>query len=310
MGNGAMSALMAAVALSGCSGLTQMQDTVSKFDEATHAVASDQMTFLRQVQVADCANQFYTAALGFATKQTDSLSLAGRCDPTILTNEQILVRQRLVDTLTIYADKIQALATSDTNKTLDRNAQSLAGKLNALAKSRGLSGAAPVAEGVETAIVAISEMALDQRRFTDVRQAARAMQPHVTKLVGALQGENVLFAEGMASKTEQLEIQLHLALARARDDQGPRSFLDVVAARDIFRSANVLGGSPGAASGTAGHDADADPLNAAKQVNAALDAVVNANDALANAGTGGAVAAVNDLVVRARHAKDILSALR
>ena len=58
------------------------------------------------------------------------------------------------------------------------------------------------------------------------------------------------------------------------------------------------------------HDADADPLNAAKQVNAALEAVVNANDALANAGTGGAVAAVNDLVVRARHAKDILSALK
>jgi len=310
MGYGALSALLATVALSGCSGLTQMQDTVSKFDQATHAVASDQMTFLRQVQAADCANQFYTAAASFATKQTDALSLTDRCDPTLLTNEQIGVRQRLVDAITLYADKIQAIATNDTNKTLDKNAQNLAGKLNALVKSRGPSNAAPIAEGVETAIVAISEMALDQRRFTDVRSAARAMQPHVTRLIGALQDENTLFAQGMASKLQQLEIQLHLALARSRDDQGPRSFLDVIAARNLFRSADVLGAPPGTRSESAGHDADADPLNAAKQVNAALEAVVNANDALANAGTGGAVAAVNDLVVRARHAKDILSALK
>lgn len=294
-------------AVSACSGLTQMQDTVGRFDQGAHAVAYSEMAFLRQVQAVDCAHVFYSSALSWSAKATDALDLSGRCEPTIITNDQLAARQRLVDTITLYADKIQALATNDSNKTLDRNAQGLAGKINAIVRDKGLSKAMPVAQDVEAAMVAIAEMALDQRRFKDVRGAARDMQPALAKVVEALQSENSLFAQGMAGKIEQLEIQLHIALSKSREFDGARSFLDVIAARDIFRQANALGLSPGM--GVA-KDGKVDPLNAAVQLNGALDAILNANDALANAGTGGVIAAVNDLVARAKHAQDLLSSLR
>jgi adenine/guanine phosphoribosyltransferase-like PRPP-binding protein len=52
-----------------------------------------------------------------------------------------------------------------------------------------------------------------------------------------------------------------------------------------------------------------DPGNVAKQLNAALDAMVTANDALANAGTGSVVAAVSDLVARGQSVNAMVTAL-
>ncbi len=293
------------LALAGCSGLTQMQDTVSKFDQGVHFVATGQMAFFRQVQAADCANQFYSAAFLFSTKQTNTLDLTGTCSPTILNDKQIQSRQVLMDSLTLYVDKIQALATNDNNKSLDTNSQNLAGQLNTLAKAHSLSSGLSAAKDVEAAVIGIAEMAMDQRRFDDIRQAAKAMSPHVTILVETLKTENTIFAEGLASKIGAIEPQLHAAVLTARNDEGARSFLDVIAAREIVRSINPLGVSPVSATPGAA-DPKLDPQNIAKQLNAALDSVKNSNDALAKAGTGGIVAAVNDLIARAQHVNNIL----
>lgn len=331
--------IAAVLLLAGCSGLTQMQDTISKFDQGAHSVATGQMAFFRQVQIADCNNQFYSAAFNFSIKQTEKLDLTGTCEPTILDNNQIKIRQALMDSLTLYVDKIQTLATGDSNKTLDTNSQNLAGQLNGLAKSHGFGSSLSIAQGVEAAVIAITEMALDQRKFNDLKSAASAMNPYFLKVIDSLKAENNNFAIGMASKMEQIEIPLHTAVAVARDNavkacqdecdqsgkkngsksnsseciqncnySGARSFLDVITAREVVRSINPLGASPvSVAEGNA--DPKLDPRNVAKQLNASLDALANANDALANAGTGGVIAAVNDLIARAQHANNILTAI-
>jgi hypothetical protein len=294
-------------ALTGCNGLTQMQDTISKFDQGAHSVSTGQMAFFRQVQIADCNDQFYSAAFDYSIKQTDRLDLTGKCTPTILDSKQIKSRQALMDSITLYVDKIQTLATSDSNKTLDTNSQNLANQLNGVAKSHGFANLS-VASDVEAAVIAITEMALDQRKFKDIASAANAMNPYLVNLVNALKFENNTFAIGMASKMDHMQIQLKAAVSESRKDTNVRSFLDVLVARDIIRSMNPLGASPlSVAEGSA--DPGLDPQNVAIQLNASLDALVNANDALINAGTGGVIAAVNDLIARAQHANNILTAI-
>ena len=293
----------------GCAGLSELQNGLSQFDQGAHEVSTAQMGFFHQVQVADCNNQFYGAAFNFATKQSDILNLAATCEPTLLTTKQIELRQKLMDSLTLYADKLQALGTSDANKTLDSNSQDLAKNLDMFAKTQGLSAAGlEIADGVEAAIAAIAEMALDERRYSDIKTAAAGMGPHIRKIVDALKQENMIFAEGLGSKVDQIQIQLRSALLAARQKQDARSFIDVLAAREIVRSINPLGASPiSVSAGSA--DPKLDPRNVAKQLNASLDALVNANNALATAGTGGFIAAVNDLVARGKHANDLFTSL-
>jgi hypothetical protein len=293
--------------LAGCSGLTQMQDTVSKFDQGAHSVATGQMSYFRQVQIADCNNQFYSAAFNFSIRQTNDLDLTGKCIPTILDNTEIEIRQALMDSITLYVDKIQTLATNDSNKALDANSQNLATKLNGVAKSHGFTNLSAAAE-IEAAVIAISEMALDQRKFNEISTAANTMNPPLIKIVNALKSENNKYAIGMASKMGQIQIQLKAAISDSRDKTNVRSFIDIISAREIIRAINPLGASPLAvAEGNA--DPKLDPQNVAKQLNASLDSLVNANNALANAGTGGAIAAVNDLIARAQQANNVLTSI-
>ena len=294
--------------LFGCNGLTQMQDTISKFDQGAHSVATGQMKFFRQVQIADCNDQFYSNAFEWSTKQTDKLDLSGNCSPTILDDKQIKDRQALMDSITLYVDKIQTLATSDTNKTLDSNSQNLATQLNGLAKTHGFTNIS-LAAGVEAAIVAITEMALDQRKFNDITSAAKEMSPSLIKIVDSLKFENNVYSIALAGKVDHVQIQLKTAIAEARkasawesnkaaeDEEkttksqkgtSARSFLDVITAREIVRSINPLGTSPLTVTKDS-TDQNMDPQNVAKQLNASLDSLVNANNALVNAGTGGTI---------------------
>jgi hypothetical protein len=331
-----LSCILAIFALDGCAGLTQMQDTISKFDQGAHSVATGQMAYFREVQAADCNNQFYTAAYNFSINQSNNLDLSGRCNPTVLDSDQIKIRQALMDSLTLYVDKIQTLSTSDDNKTLDANSKDLALQVNGIAKSHGFASGLSLADGVEAAVISITEMALDQRRFKDIKGAAAAMNPHVRRVVEALKAENTAYAITMASKMNALEPELHTALLEARNTPiqacqesckrqhhkgaalnscmkgcsyaGARSLLDVIAAREVIRTVNPLGASPvSIAEGS--EDVKLDPANVAVRLNAALDALANANDALANAGTGGTIAAVNDLAARARHANELLTSI-
>jgi hypothetical protein len=293
--------------LAGCSGLKQIQDTITKFDQGAHSVSTAEMNFFRAVQAADCTNQFYTKAFSYATDHGD-FDLTGTCTPKILDDNQIQIRQALMDAITLYADKIVIVATSDDNKTLDSNSQKLAGNLNSFAKQQGIFSSLQIASGVEAAITAIADMEIDQLRLNDIKAAASSMDKNLQNLVKSLKAENISFATGIASKMDGIEGELRGIVTVNHKNRGTMSLFDVVEARRIMQSVNPFSPAPIAAS-KGGGDPKSDPQNIARQLNASLDAVVNANNAIANAGTGGIIAAVTDLVARAQAAQSIQSAL-
>ncbi len=291
----------------GCSGLSQLTQSVDKFDSAVHSTSTAQMQFFLAVQTTDCVSQFYSRSLAWAQDQARTPDLTGACQPTILDDSQLKIRQALMDALTLYADKMSALAGASDNKTLDSNAQDLARQLNSLATSHGFTGL-PVASGIEAAITAIAEMALDQRRFNDVKAAANAMQEHLTTVVEALKMENTNFAQGIDSKLGGVEGQLQQALVDAHPQRKAMSFFDVVRARELLTTINPLGSVP--MSAPEGADpAAAITEKAASDLNLALDGITRANHAIATSGTGGLVAIVNDLVARAKAAQAAQSTL-
>jgi len=300
-------AALAAAALSACSGITQIQDSIGQFDQATHSASAAQMNFLYAVQAADCTAQFYQGSYDWATGTAKNFDLTGNCRPTVLEDKEIQKRQALMDAVALYADKMAAIAGSDDDKTLSANAQKVASQLNGLAKQHGLPGGS-IAADVETAVIAISEMALDQRRYRDLKTAAADMAPHLSKVVDTLKAENTAFAAALASKVDGIEPKLRSIIASTHDSRGQMSFFDVVAARQILQGVNPLGSAPLTAT-PANVSSGMNAGSVAAQLNATLDAVVSANDAIAHAGTGGIVAAVNDLVARAKSARAVQAAL-
>jgi hypothetical protein len=79
------------------------------------------------------------------------------------------------------------------------------------------------------------------------------------------------------------EGELGEALATTHRARRQMTFVDMVQARRIMESMSMT-----------------DPSKAAVELNATLVALLNANNAIATAGTGGFLAAVNDLVARAQ----------
>jgi hypothetical protein len=299
--------LITAVTIAGCAGLTQMQDSITKFDQGVHSASAAQMNFFRAVQVADCTNQFYTQTYNWAIHKNNNFDLSGICKPEILSDDQIKIRQALMDAITLYADKMAMLATSDDNKTLDSNSQNIASTLDSVAKAHGFTNLS-VTTGVEAAIIAIANMKIDQMRITQIKKSAADMQQYLESIVASLKAENTNFAVGVASKIDAIELELRPIVAETYQQRGKMSFFDVVEARHIMQSVNPFSITPitdtkGAA------DPKSDAHNVALQLNAMLDAVINANKAIANAGTGGIIAAANDLIARAQAAQSIQAAL-
>lgn len=297
----------------GCAGLSQLQSSMSKFDQGAHQVATSEAAFYANVRTADCTYQNYESIID-SVKQKAPVNLGtSACKPTILTDDEIATRQLLMDAITLYADKIQALATDDSNKSLSDDSQKLAKDLNSEIKGSG------VATEVETAVVAISEMALDQRRFKDIKDASSSMEPTLEVVVGALKAENTSFIAGLSSKTDGTEIALRTILA----DEAKHHTLtssDVIAAQQVISAMRALGyvpstpsandesttGKPRSAGTGAQRGATIDP---AAKLNEALDSLVAANKAIATVGTGGIEASVNDLVARAEAAQAFQAAL-
>ena len=292
------------LALSGCShGLSQLRDSVSRFDEGAHAVAGAETNFLLAVRTADCESQFYHQAYDFALGTTDALDLGGPCVPAILDDRQLEIRRALMDAITLYADKLQTLVTRDDDQQLDANGRALAGQVNAFARGHGVTKLS-VASEVEAAVIELTDLALDAVRFESAKRAAASMARPLGEVVHELERENSSFAPAIAAKVEGLEPQLHLAAVAARQHRGAASFLDVIEARRILLAADPFGATrpPGAAPGSGSDDV-------AGRLDAALEAVVQANAALAQAGTGGLLAAVNDLIAKAQSAQSLQATL-
>ena len=110
----------------------------------------------------------------------------------------------------------------------------------------------------------------------------------------------------MAAKDVALANILDTTLAQEKKGRDRHLLLDALAAHRIVENTNPAG-TPTAVPGAPAPVAD--PLSAAQQLNAALDGLVRANDAIASAGTGGITAAITDLVARAQAAQAMQAAL-
>jgi hypothetical protein len=307
----ATTAVVLPALLSACSGLTQLQDSLSKFDQGAHVVATSQTTFFNGVHSVECEAQFYAGAYAYSKDDSVPIDLRGKCaaDKLFLNSAQIAIRQKMLDALTLYADALQALGSTGDDKSLDTNLQTAAGNLNTLATKSGLSKAdASIATDVEAAIVGLTNMILDQKKKTDIQAAAKNQKANLAKLVDTLKAENLNLASGVDDLIGSIRANLAATLATARKREGSAVFFDVVRARSYLESVSPFG-SKGLDDSTAASDPVIDPSVAVSQLNSALDGLVSANNAIASAGVGGINAAVADLVSRAQAARTIQAAL-
>jgi hypothetical protein len=293
-----------ALLVAGCSGLTQMQDSLNKFGSGATSVSTTEMAFLNNVQTFDCTVQFYSNASDWAVGAAANYDLTGACKPQIITTNQIAIRQHMLDALTAYAGKIQALASTAGDQTLDTAGQKLATQINTLATSPGgiTKSDATIAADVEAALIQLANMALDQARYDDAKKAASAMQPYLQSVVTELEKENTNYATAIEGAQGKLELSLRKVVDTAPASNPTSRFESVVAARGIVRSANPFGVEVLA-------PATGIPTPNPAAMNSALDSVVTANGAIANASDGGISAAVTDLVSRAQAAQADVNAI-
>ncbi len=300
--------LLISMALSACASFSQIQSSVSHFDQATHTAATAEKAFLDAVLTVDCEAQFYEQAYNYALNKANNFKLRGYCRPNVLTPEQSEIRKSLMDAIVLYADKMQALATSDDDKQLDTNSQTLAQNLNKLATTGGIKLKDPsLVQGVETAFIAIAKMALDQVKYKTIREAARKMQPQIENLVAALKKENWAFGQTMGERTGKIggiadQMKQLVAESHREQNDPAATFFNIVDGRNILLSLSQVPkqsyGLPGKLPG--------DP---AKSVNDALDAIVNCNKAIAETKSGGIYAAANDLSQRASAAQTLYKSI-
>jgi hypothetical protein len=366
------------MALTGCAGLTQIQDTITKFDQGAHAVSTLELAFLRAAQTADCNYQFYTQALAFASDESPTpktaLITGAPCVPDELTNADILVRQKLLSAVALYADQIQAVASGGADKTLATDGQAAASDFNKFLKSPEISKAihTSISADVEAAVVALFGMVMDAKELNDIKKAAGDQSANLASIVDLLKQENTEVATNMTAKARTISVILDTSiafikkngiLAEVKDpgqvldpvthktvdhyhigrENDYRVLFDVIQARRIIQGVDAVGqpvtapavparvapAAPAAAAGAAapakpavvcnsaaapkaigGSDSEAND-SVAQQINGALDALVTANNAIANASTTGClVAVVSDLVTRAQAAQTMVTALK
>jgi hypothetical protein len=300
--------------LAACTPLTQLQDSVTKFDQGTHTAATAQEMFLRNVQAADCEAAFYNGTLEWARDTAQPYTVNVQCPNTLLPESQYKVRQELMDAISLYADKMAALATDDDDKSLSSDAQKLAGTLNTEATTHqfNLGGAG---SAVEAAIIGIADFAIDRVRVSNLQDAAAKMQPQLSQVVEALKAENLRYAIAVASKIGQVELDLAIALHGAHGPAGQvdsAAFFRAATAREIQKRINPFAGPADQDVDQMKNDPDlAAPQNMAVELNKTLDAIVKSNAAIAEKkkDTGAIIAAVNDLIARAQAAQAMQAAL-
>jgi hypothetical protein len=338
--------------LIGCAGLTQIKDPVSKFDQATHTVSSAEMAFLRAGQTLDCNYQFYELAFEFAAdtapKPAKSFVTSAQCTPNVLTDGDLLIRQKLLDAITLYADQLQAIAAGGADKTLASEGQTAATDFNNLMKNQDVLKAAKTTSlpaDVEAAVVALFGMALTAKEFKEVKEAAAGTSGNLCEVVRTLEYENSILASNMSAKVATIGLELDTSIAMMKETgtlalvEGPSDprfagkppgspsahlartndygvLFSAVEARQILQSLGSLGGtatatpaaapscpSPLTKSQTAGS-------GTVQQLNAALEALLAANTAIANASsTGSLAAATSDFAARAQAAHSMATTL-
>jgi hypothetical protein len=337
--------------LTGCAGISQIRDTVTKFDQSTHTVSSAEMAFLHAGQALDCNYLFYTSAFEFAQdpspEPSPSLVTAAQCQPNLLTDYDLQIRQKLFDAISLYADQLQAIASGGADKTLSSEGQTAASNFNKLLENQNvLKGAknTTLSADVEAAVVALFSMAVSAKELRAVKDAAAAESANLCEVVRTLQSENAQLAIDMISQAGTISKEFDtsisflkengwLVLTKGPPDQAAKTkplsassdlarennyevFFYAVQARAIVQGLGSLGITGKSDSRTAASctvpPVKAQPTGSgtAQQLNSALEALLATNSAIANpSDTGALTAAISDLVARAQAAQSMAATL-
>ena len=280
----ARSMIMVVLAVAGCSAVPKQ--VVADFDQGARDTAAAENRFLTQLRKSDCAQQFHQAAFEYTVGGGPLPSIGFDCTPKSLTDRQIALRRDALGALSVYADKLQALA-SGTNEKLDSGAEELAKNL----QFTGAKGV--VAAAVEAAVIELANIALDRERFREVKTAATAAAASIKVVVRDLKSENPLIADYIGSADQAVEQQYYVAMKQ--QSRGPEAYFRLLEANRAIAAADPYEGA------STGSGAERE----AKRLNDALDALEKANTALAEAKNEDFVPLVEDLVVRAEDARKI-----
>lgn len=193
--------------------------------------------------MVECEKQFFDAAYKYSTDKNAPIDLRGKCVDTapdkqlFLTSAQIQTRQKLLTAITLYADQLQALASSGDDKNLDTNLQAAATNLNKEAVDHGLSKKdSSIAQDVESAVIGLTNVVLDQAKADDVKAAAKKQQDNLAPVVETLKAENTSLASSADGDIGTIRANLAVTLSAIRDQQGPVVFFDVRRARSYLRT--------------------------------------------------------------------------
>jgi hypothetical protein len=287
--------------LSACSGLTQMQDTLTKFDQGAHQVNTAEISLFRQLQTAECNRLFYNQAFDFTTAASNIIDIKQVCtsnDYKDMTDERLNIRKKLMDTITLYADALQSLANGTDNKNLNDNSVKLVKDVQSIANNNKFIPSTVLGTNVQqdatilnTALVTITNMILDHKKYADIKEAASEMNAPLAVVVNELKNENMADTAKLTSEATLLAAQYVTALKKAREINGVASFIDVVNARNTYQS--IVVSTPNLT-----------------QLNAALDALLVANQALSRTTNGGAIPEISDLISRGQQAATLYNSTK
>ena len=280
------------LSISGCAGLSALQDSVSHLDQAAHSAATAEAAFLVALNVADCESQFYKQTYLYSSGAATNFQIAKYCSPQVITPAQIKIRNDLMSAVVLYADKMMALASTDSDKTLSTDSQTVAGNLKKLAGSG--SGTSTIVAGVAAAFTAIAELALDEKRYKNHRNADE--HRHGDRCTA----ENRVFSVTIVAADKVLESQLRAEAASAKTVV--EKFNAIVRAREILAAES---GQSLAALGTI----DWDATDLSKPISDSLPGIKTANAAIAKGSSANIYAAAHDLYARASAARDLYTSI-
>jgi hypothetical protein len=284
------------IGLGGCVEMKQLQETTSQFDKAVHTTATSELQLFHEVQAADCNDQFYREAFQVAGFGTPPLTLSqvdltgGHCTHEELTDADLSIREKLLSTLTLYADTLQALSDAKGDVALSANEKKVAGDIKSLATQEKFnsiekSGAA----GLDAAVSAVVNVIIDRRVQKDVQSAAMAVQSGLTVIVRELQAENGGDAKGLASKYGSVTNEMTSILKLTCSHGGAECFLGIASAHAALGSVIVA-------------------LPDVEKLNKTLDSLLKANASMAQPKGSGAGAEVSEFVDHAQEAASLFSA--
>ena len=308
----------AALTLSGCAPLSQLHDPIWEFDQAVHSITTSQMAYYNGAHTVECERQFYANAFDTVLK-AKNIDLREKCvvdDRFYLTSRQIEARRKLFEAITLYVDKLQAVASGEDAQNLDSSLQAQATGINGVASSAGLSkNDVSIASYVETAVAELTKMALEQKKIKGIKEAAKSQKDNLATVVEALKKENLMIAYGVNGDIGEIRSKLAGIASAIRDQQGPAVFTYLVSARGYLRSINLSSSAMTILPDDTITDSrqpspdkpspDGNQFSAVLQLNKALDGIVAANNALAEEpekNKTNLVSAVNNLVALSKDA--------